>query len=230
MLHSASASDLLRISRFGKEAGLYDYTLKHVNPFDQDSWLNTTTAGQLTSYLTPGLGTVTSARDVWNNASQGNILGTLGSAGMMALSLVPGGAVVGGLARGGKALATGGKALMAGGRASQLAGKGLQTMGAAGTQAARGAMSLNRGAVSLNNTISQGIQKAVPLRQTTWKSVGPMSVPMNPIKSTINAGIKNPITTTSMLTSSGPPQPAAQNLPMTQPTMPIGNAAQQIAP
>jgi len=95
---------------------------------------------------------------------------------------------------------------------AQAVGKGLQATGAAGTQAARGMLSANRAATNLNTAMSQGIQKHIPLAQTSWKSVGPMSIPMNPVKSTMNAMIRNPINTVAMTTSSAPPQNTAAQI------------------
>lgn len=184
-----------------------------------EMWNPTTTAGQVANvagYMVPGVGTVLSARDLYNNVRAGNVLGSLGSAGMMALGLIPGAGLLGGAAKG---LVRGGKALMGGGRVAQTVGKGLQAAGAAGTQAARGMLSANRGATAMNTAMSQGIQKHIPLAQTSWKSVGPLSVPMNPVKSTMNAMIRNPINTVGMTMSSAPPENTAAQI-----------AAQQINP
>ncbi|NDC10343.1 MAG: hypothetical protein EBZ75_13585 [Oxalobacteraceae bacterium] len=181
------------------------------NPLNQDN-----TLARTVGYFVPGLSSVQAGQDLYNNISQGNVLGSLGSAGMMALGLIPGAGLLGGAARG---IAQGGKALMNGGRVAQAVGRGMQTVGAAGTQAARGMLSANRGATSLNTAMSQGIQKHIPIAQTSWKSVGPMSIPMNPVKSTMNAMIRNPINTVAMTTSSAPPQNTAAQI-----------AAQQMAP
>lgn len=174
------------------------------NPLHQEN-----TLARTVGYFTPGLSSIQAGQDLARNISQGNVLGSLGSAGMMALGLVPGAGLIGGAAKG---LMRGGKALMGGGRAAQAVGKGLQATGAVGTQAARGMLAANRGATSLNTAMSQGIQKHIPLMQTSWKQMGPMSVPMNPVKSLSNAMIRNPINTVAMTTSSAPPQNTAAQI------------------
>jgi len=181
-------------ARFEKQA--LGPSLGGFNPLNQDN-----TLARTMGYFVPGLGSVQSAQDLYHNVSQGNVLGSLGSAGMMALGLIPGAGLLGGAAKG---LVRGGKALMGGGRVAQAVGKGLQATGAAGTQAARGMLAANRGATQLNTAMSQGIQKHIPLAQTSWKSVGPMSLPMNPVKSTMNAMIRNPINTVGMTMGSQP--------------------------
>lgn len=170
------------------------------NPLNQDNQLARTVG-----YFVPGLSSVQAGQDLMHNVSQGNVLGSLGSAGMMALGLIPGAGLLGGAAKG---LMRGGKALMGGGRVAQAVGKGLQATGAAGTQAARGMLAANRGATQLNTAMSQGIQKHIPLAQTSWKGI----VPMNPVKSTMNAMIRNPINTVGMTMSSAPPQNSAAQI------------------
>lgn len=174
------------------------------NPLNQENQLARTVG-----YFVPGLGSVQAGQDLIHNIGQGNVLGSLGSAGMMALGLIPGAGLLGGAAKG---LMRGGKALMGGGRVAQAVGKGLQATGAAGTQAARGMLTANRGATQLNNAMSQGIQKHIPQMQTSWKSVGPLSVPMNPVKSLGNAMIRNPINTVGMTMSSAPVQNSAAQI------------------
>jgi len=185
------------------------------NPLNQDNQLARTVG-----YFVPGLSSVQAGQDLMHNVSQGNVLGSLGSAGMMALGLIPGAGLLGGAAKG---LMRGGKALMGGGRVAQAVGKGLQATGAAGTQAARGMLAANRGATQLNTAMSQGIQKHIPLMQTSWKQVpipglraglgeGGLSIPMTPLKSLGNAMIRNPINTVAMTTSSAPPQNTAAQI------------------
>jgi hypothetical protein len=192
-----------------------------LNPFHQDNtWggfnpLNQqNTTARTMGYFAPGLSSIQAGQDLVHNISQGNVLGSLGSAGMMALGLIPGAGLVTGAAKG---LLRGGRALAGGGRMAQTVGKGL-TAAADGAQAlSRGMVAANRGATQLNTAMSQGIQKHIPLMQTNWKqlgSVGPVnfSLPMNPMKSLGNAMIRNPINTVAMTTSSAPPQNTAAQI------------------
>ena len=200
-----------------KQAGMLGDIGSGISGAASELWNPTTTMGTIANvagYALPGVGSVLAGRDLYNNISQGNVPGALGSAGMMALGLIPGAGLLGGAAKG---LMRGGKALMGGGRIAQTVGKGLQATGAAGTQAARGMLSANRGATSLNTAMSQGIQKNLPIMQTSWKplgSVGRMnfSLPMNPVKSLGNAMIRNPINTVGMTMSSAPVENSAAQI------------------
>lgn len=197
-----SATDLLRVAHFGKEAaGVYDYTLKHVNPFDQNSWLNTTRVGNIASYVTPGLGTVTAGRDLYNNVRAGNVLGSLGSAGMMALGLVPGAGMLG---VAGKGLGAAGKMLRTsqGLRAAAKTAPGMMgtaaNVGAQGTRAlAKGMTAAGNTAHNVNNAMAAGVQKIVPQVPTQWKGY----VPMTPMSSARNAIVRNPVNVIGMTQS-----------------------------
>jgi len=213
---------------FGYAVGTYTskqaFELNNLNPFDSN---NAVARG--VGYMIPGVGTALAAQDLYHNVSQGNVLGSIGSAGMMALGLIPGAGLLGGAAKG---LARGGRALMGGGRVAQTVGKGLTAVAEGGMAASRGMVAANRGAKAVNTTMSQGLQKISPLSQTSWKQIGPMSVPMNPLKSTANAIKNNPLQTMGMTMSSSPPAastPAATpgvapsvaaQLPMTPPPPP----------
>ena len=192
-------------------------SLGGLNPFNQENtWggfnpLNqqNTTARTL-GYFAPGLGSVQSAQDLAHNIGQGNVLGSLGSAGMMALGLIPGAGLLTGAAKG---MLRGSRALAGGGRVAQTVGKGLGAA-AEGTQAlSRGMVAANRTAKNINTTMSQGIQKHIPLAQTSWKGY----VPMNPVKSTMNAMIRNPINTVGMTMGSQPPESSAAQIAGQQP-------------
>lgn len=212
-----------------KQAGVLGDIGSGISNAASEMWNPTTslgTAANIAGYMTPGVGSVLAARDLYNNVSQGNVLGSLGSAGMMALGLIPGAGLPGGAAKG---LARGGRALMGGGRVAQTVGKGLNAAAEGTMAASRGMVAANRSATGINSALSQGIQKHVPLAQTSWKSVGPMSVPLNPLKSTMNAAIRNPINTLAMTTSSAPPENTAAQInaqqlsgagPLTQPATP----------
>ena len=214
-----------------KQAGVLGDIGSGISNAASEMWNPTTslgTAANIAGYMTPGVGSVLAARDLYTNVSQGNVLGSLGSAGMMALGLIPGAGLLGGAAKG---LARGGRALMGGGRVAQTVGKGLNAAAEGTMAASRGMVAANRGAKSLNTSMSQGIQKHIPLAETSWKSVGPMSLPMNPVKSTMNAAIRNPINTLALTTSSAAPQNTAAQInsqqlntagagPMTQPATP----------
>jgi hypothetical protein len=189
-------------SRLEKQA--FGPSLGGLNPLNQNNQLARTVG-----YFVPGLSSVQAGQDLYQNVRQGNVLGSLGSAGMMALGLIPGAGLLGGAAKG---LMRGGKALLGGGRVAQTVGQGLQAAGTAGTQAARGMLAANRGATQLNTAMSQGIQKYIPQMQTSWKSMGPMSIPMNPMKSLGNAMIRNPINTVGMTMGSQPPQSSAAQI------------------
>jgi hypothetical protein len=65
------------------------------NPLNQDNQLARTVG-----YFVPGLSSVQAGQDLMHNVSQGNVLGSLGSAGMMALGLIPGAGLLGGAAKG----------------------------------------------------------------------------------------------------------------------------------
>jgi hypothetical protein len=206
-------------ARLEKQA--FGPSLGGFNPFNQDNQL-----ARLGGYFVPGVGSALAAQDLYHNVSQRNVLGSLGSAGMMALGLVPGAGLIGGAAKG---LMRGGKALLGGGRVAQAVGKGLQATGQAGTQAAQGMLSANRAVTNLNTAMSQGIQKHIPLAQTSWKSMGPMSVPMNPLKSTMNAVIRNPINTFGMTMGSQPPQNSAAQIGAQQLPQMAARQAPQLA-
>jgi hypothetical protein len=193
------------------------------NPFDSNNMV-----ARGVGYMIPGVSTALAAQDLYHNVSQGNVLGSIGSAGMMALGLIPGAGLLGGAAKG---LARGGRALMGGGRVAQTVGKGLTAAAEGSMAASRGLVAANRGAKSVNNAMSEGIQKISPLSQTNWTKVGPMHVPLNPLKSTANAVKRNPLLTMGYTMSSGPPVETpptpgvapnvASQLPMTPPPAPM---------
>jgi len=174
------------------------------NPLNQE---NTLARGL--GYFVPGLGSVQSAQDLYHNVSQGNVLGSLGSAGMMALGLIPGAALATGAAKG---LLRGSRALAGGGRVAQTVGKGLGAAADGAQALSRGMVAANRAANNINTTMSQGIQKHIPQMQTSWKQMGPMSVPMNPVKSLGNAMIRNPINTVGMTMGSQPVESSAAQI------------------
>jgi hypothetical protein len=190
------------------------------NPLHQEN-----TMARTLGYFTPGLSSIQAGQDLYHNVSQGNVLGSLGSAGMMALGLIPGAGLVSGAAKG---LLRGSRALAGGGRVAQTVGKGLGAAADGAASLSRGMVNANRTATGINTAMSQGIQKHIPLAQTSWRSVGPMSLPMNPVKSTMNAMIRNPINTVGMTMGSQPlenstAQISAQQLnapPVLAPTMP----------
>jgi len=170
------------------------------NPLNQE---NTLARGL--GYFVPGLGSVQSAQDLYHNVSQGNVLGSLGSAGMMALGLIPGAGLATGAAKG---LLRGSRALAGGGRVAQTVGKGLGAAADGAQALSRGMVAANRTANNINTSMSQGIQKYIPQMQTSWKGY----VPMNPVKSLGNAMIRNPINTVGMTMGSQPVESSAAQI------------------
>lgn len=203
---------------FGYRVGLqlekqaFGPSLGGLNPFNQENtWggfnpLNQqNTVARTLGYFAPGLSSVQAAQDLAHNISQRNVLGSLGSAGMMALGLIPGAGLLTGTAKG---LLRGGRALAGGGRVAQTVGKGLNAAADGAQALSRGMVAVNRGAKQLNTAMSQGIQKHIPLAQTTWKGY----VPMNPVKSTMNAVIRNPINTVGLTRGSQPVESSAAQI------------------
>jgi hypothetical protein len=190
---------------FGHRVGLAlekraDWEMGGFNPFHQDNQLARTVG-----YFMPGVGSALAAQDLYHNVSQGNVIGSLGSAGMMALGFIPGAGLLTGGAR---VAARGGRALMSGGRVAQTVGKGLQAAADGGVAVARGMTAANRTAKGINTAMSQGIQKHIPIAQTQWKGF----MPMTPLKSLRNAAVRNPINTVGITMSSTPPQDSAAQI------------------
>jgi len=158
-----------------KQAGVLGDIGSGISNAASEMWNPTTTMGNIANvagYMTPGVGSVLAGRDLYNNISQGNVLGSLGSAGMMALGLIPGAGLLGGAAKG---LARGGRALMGGGRVAQTVGKGLNAAAEGTMAASRGMVAANRGAKSLNtpldSTLIRSLEKApFPARMPAAKS------------------------------------------------------------
>lgn len=131
-------------------------------------------------YMIPGVGTAYSAKDLYDSVRQGNVMGSLGNAAMLGVSLIPGaGGLLGGAARGaGKGLMRAGarmggnmagKALMAAGRGMRMAPVAMRAAGGA----ARG----------LEGAMAKGVQKVVPVNAATksWTRMAVNKAVQNPM-------------------------------------------------
>lgn len=171
-------------------------------------------------YSNPWTGVPTGMYDTYNSLRKGNYLGALGNVASTGLSLVGGGAIAGGLK------GMGGGLMRAGARAGASTVLPQAARGAVQTglhMAGRGAVAAGRFAGAAGGTaagrlgaqaeqaISSGIQKVVPVRAGA-------TFAKSPVRATVNAAVRNPLTAGAVFHTGGNPVP---------PT-PIQRGAQQV--
>ncbi|TXH17684.1 MAG: hypothetical protein E6R03_03435 [Hyphomicrobiaceae bacterium] len=191
--------DLQKAGSWGDVGNWANETFIGGNPLDP----NTRGAiADIALYSNPFSGVPTGINDISRHLYHGSYGKALGSLGMTALSFLPG---LG--SAGGKALAIGAgeAAAKAGTRAAVHAGEELGGKFITNAMRGTGSKTLERAAGHMDdfsragknviepaqNKVFSGLQKVVPQKTTglTWKS---------PVRSTVDAAIRNPIGTTSM--------------------------------